>query len=126
MRILLSLIIDTIPILSDVLLLGLLIFTIFGIIGVQLWKGMFNNRCFINEFESNITNGDFYKPENGGDFLCSLSGGMTTCQDIPILKNNVSYAFCRSSNYNPYDGSISFDNIGFAFIAIFQVYYLII
>ncbi|KAM4726217.1 voltage-dependent T-type calcium channel subunit alpha-1I-like [Anableps anableps] len=82
-------------------------------------------------------------------FICSLSEhGMRQCRDIPPLQkdgniclltpphldplglnSNVSgcinwnayYNVCRSSGENPNMGSISFDNIGYAWIAIFQV-----
>ncbi|KAM4726218.1 voltage-dependent T-type calcium channel subunit alpha-1I-like [Anableps anableps] len=82
-------------------------------------------------------------------FICSLSEhGMRQCRDIPPLQkdgniclltpphldplglnSNVSgcinwnayYNVCRSSGKNPNMGSINFDNIGYAWIAIFQV-----
>jgi len=34
---------------------------------------------------------------------------------------NVYYTDCRPSDYNPFHGAISFDNIGLACVAIFQV-----
>jgi hypothetical protein len=78
------------------------------------------------------------------------TGGMTTCADIPInfnksqycnstiellfdklKKNQVNsnemncfnsfYTKCRRSNENPFNGAISFDNIGYAWISIFQI-----
>ena len=79
------------------------------------------------------------------------SSGMTKCSEIPklrkgnmtceldfytfsdqLLKNpNISingcinwnqyYEFCNTSDKNPYAGSISFDNIGLAWVVIFQV-----
>ncbi len=132
-----TIIIDTLPMLGNVMLLGLLIFTVFGIIGVQLWQGLLRNRCFttpgpqsnFNEnFMSNMTNETFknlrsvfYQPDES-DFICSLSSGMTKCEDIPtksVIHEN--YLYCRPSNRNPFKGAISFDNIGYAFIVIFQV-----
>jgi hypothetical protein len=47
MRILVMLLLDTLPMLGNVLLLCFFIFFIFGIIGVQLWKGLLRNRCFL-------------------------------------------------------------------------------
>jgi len=49
MRILVMLLLDTLPILSNVLLLNGFVFFIFGIIGVQLWAGMLRQRCFLPE-----------------------------------------------------------------------------
>lgn len=40
MRILVMLLLDTLPMLGNVLLLCFFVFFIFGIIGVQLWEGM--------------------------------------------------------------------------------------
>ena len=47
MRILVMLLLDTLPMLGNVLLLCFFIFFIFGVIGVQLWKGLLRNRCFL-------------------------------------------------------------------------------
>jgi hypothetical protein len=47
MRILVMLLLDTLPMLGNVLLLCFFVFFIFGIVGVQLWKGLLRNRCFI-------------------------------------------------------------------------------
>ena len=48
MRILVMLLLDTLPMLGNVLLLCFFVFFIFGIIGVQLWAGVLRNRCFLN------------------------------------------------------------------------------
>ena len=56
MRILVMLILDTLPMLGNVLLLCAFVFLIFGIMGVQLWSGMLRQRCFFPE--------DFYPPDN--------------------------------------------------------------
>jgi len=48
MRILVMLLLDTLPMLGNVLLLCFFVFFIFGIIGVQLWSGLLRNRCFLN------------------------------------------------------------------------------
>jgi hypothetical protein len=45
MRILVMLLLDTLPMLGNVLLLCFFVFFIFGIIGVQLWEG----NCLINK-----------------------------------------------------------------------------
>jgi voltage-dependent calcium channel T type alpha-1G len=176
MRILVMLLLDTLPMLGNVLLLCFFVFFIFGIVGVQLWKGVLRNRCFFDynrtvmgdllddSFQTN-----YYKPEFSDSFICTEGGGMSTCQDIPpyinnsricngtidLLKihfgqsnannynhlNNASLSFdknthndngdcvnwnyyyskCRPSDKNPFKGAISFDNIGFAWVAIFQV-----
>ena len=49
MRILVMLLLDTLPMLGNVLLLCFFVFFIFGIIGVQLWAGLLRQRCHIPE-----------------------------------------------------------------------------
>ncbi|XP_025030055.1 voltage-dependent T-type calcium channel subunit alpha-1I [Python bivittatus] len=159
MRILVNLLLDTLPMLGNVLLLCFFVFFIFGIIGVQLWAGLLRNRCFMEEnltIQGNITLPPYYQPEEDDEmpFICSLSGdnGIMGCQEIPPLKErgheccldkddyfyytsvrqefNVSgmcvnwnqyYNECRTGNANPHKGAINFDNIGYAWIVIFQV-----
>lgn len=87
-------------------------------------------------------------------FICSTNreNGMLRCSDVPQRKVggaycelnahnvtdaaapepdhrgcvnwNIYYNICRASEHNPHNGAINFDNIGYAWIAIFQVNYL--
>lgn len=41
------LLLDTLPMLGNVLLLCFFVFFIFGIIGVQLWEGILRQRCIL-------------------------------------------------------------------------------
>ena len=113
-----TLIIDTLPMLTNVIMLCMIVFTVFGIVGVQLWKGLLRNRCF-PDLNSTLTissrSVSFYQPEEGKDFICG--SGMTSCQDIPLPQ----YTRCMPSDTNPFNNAISFDNAAYAFIAIFQV-----
>ncbi|XP_071106235.1 voltage-dependent T-type calcium channel subunit alpha-1G-like isoform X3 [Haliotis cracherodii] len=150
MRILVMLLLDTLPMLGNVLLLCFFVFFIFGIIGVQLWAGVLRNRCFldIGENISYVHNLPwFYQPKKG-DYICSQEGmsGMRTCGNIPPFEfegfkcngsakeysNNTPtsescvnwnqyYSTCQPGDRNPFRGAISFDNIGLAWVAIFQV-----
>ncbi|CAF3704659.1 unnamed protein product [Adineta steineri] len=162
MRILVMLLLDTLPMLGNVLLLCFFVFFIFGIIGVQLWKGLLRNRCFLQLDQTIRLDesmfGDtllrpFYIPLDQDSFVCSPahSSGMTKCTEIPKLRKgnmtceldyhsyteqlsrdphkpvngcvnwNQYYKFCNVSDKNPYAGSISFDNIGLAWVVIFQI-----
>lgn len=47
MRILVMLLLDTLPMLGNVLLLCFFVFFIFGIVGVQLWEGILRQRCVL-------------------------------------------------------------------------------
>ncbi|OZC10594.1 hypothetical protein X798_02343 [Onchocerca flexuosa] len=156
MRILVNLLLDTLPMLGNVLLLCFFVFFIFGIVGVQLWAGLLRNRCVISLPEMNdiIDISDmsltrYYIPEDTSlEYICSQadSSGLHTCNNLPPyvyngvkcnltirewanLKNdttecinwNAYYNECKVMHRNPFQGSISFDNIGFAWIAIFLV-----
>ncbi|ESO12678.1 hypothetical protein HELRODRAFT_148954, partial [Helobdella robusta] len=157
MRILVMLLLDTMPMLGNVLLLCFFVFFIFGIVGVQLWSGLLRNRCFLN-LPPNVSTGELvsflllpdpYSGPNEEDFICSKPSdeGMTKCSEIPnfvfegitcnetavpnynltLLPNgfcvnwNQYYSSCKTGLSNPFKGSISFDNIGLAWVAIFQV-----
>jgi len=98
-----------------------------------------------------LTLPDPYVGPDGVDFICSQPGqdGMTHCaDDIPLWTENgvpcngtshtaaaggptsatscvnwnQYYTVCKTGLSNPYRGSISFDNIGLAWVAIFQVF----
>ena len=47
LRILVMLLLDTLPMLGNVLMLCFFVFFIFGIVGVQLWAGRLRNRCYL-------------------------------------------------------------------------------
>jgi hypothetical protein len=89
----------------------------------------------------------FYISPDQNSFICSdpSSSGMTKCSQIRKLRRdnltceldfdsslinkslngcinwNQYYQFCAPSDENPFSGFISFDNIGLAWLAIFQV-----
>uniref|UniRef100_A0A8C1CIR7 Voltage-dependent T-type calcium channel subunit alpha n=1 Tax=Cyprinus carpio carpio TaxID=630221 RepID=A0A8C1CIR7_CYPCA len=149
MRILVTLLLDTLPMLGNVLLLCFFVFFIFGIVGVQLWAGLLRNRCF---FDNNSVS-EYYRLDEADDipFICSTTreNGMLHCSNIPkrrvggadcvltadndtdlVFKDpshhgcvnwNLYYNNCSASEHNPHNGAINFDNIGYAWIAIFQV-----
>uniref|UniRef100_A0A8C1LZU1 Calcium voltage-gated channel subunit alpha1 Ia n=1 Tax=Cyprinus carpio TaxID=7962 RepID=A0A8C1LZU1_CYPCA len=168
MRILVNLLLDTLPMLGNVLLLCFFVFFIFGIIGVQLWAGLLRNRCYPEE-NFTLTSGitlpaPYYQPEEDDErpFICSLAqdNGIMSCRDVPTRREggreccldkedalhrqalglsaeplvngsasamglcvnwNQYYTRCHTGHTNPHKGAINFDNIGYAWIVIFQV-----
>jgi voltage-dependent calcium channel T type alpha-1G len=54
LRILVMLLLDTLPMLGNVLLLCFFVFFIFGIVGVQLWAGLLRQRCIL-DLPPNVT-----------------------------------------------------------------------
>ncbi|XP_058508951.1 voltage-dependent T-type calcium channel subunit alpha-1H [Solea solea] len=163
MRILVTLLLDTLPMLGNVLLLCFFVFFIFGIVGVQLWAGLLRNRCFLGEniiTMYNLSLNSYYMSEEGEDspFICSAAreNGMLRCHDVPPYSEggaecsleaphqssspligslpvvggasvngcvnwNQYYNVCQPGSLNPHKGAVNFDNIGYAWIAIFQV-----
>ncbi|CAF0940376.1 unnamed protein product, partial [Brachionus calyciflorus] len=108
------------------------------------------NETLMGDFLDKSFQDTYFKPELVDSFICSnaSSGGMTTCADIPPFINNSRicnatidllhsppsnlssracinwnhyYSKCRPSDRNPFKGAISFDNIGYAWVAIFQI-----
>ncbi|XKL69251.1 hypothetical protein PGB90_007020 [Kerria lacca] len=90
----------------------------------------------------------YHYKEQDRDYICSQpdANGMHTCSNIPPTKyngiicnasakpwsseqpTNIScinwnqyYTDCKSQGQNPFQGTISFDNIGLAWVAIFVV-----
>ncbi|XP_064423736.1 voltage-dependent T-type calcium channel subunit alpha-1G [Latimeria chalumnae] len=151
MRILVTLLLDTLPMLGNVLLLCFFVFFIFGIVGVQLWAGLLRNRCFLPEnftIPTLLEVKKYYHTENDDEnpFICSQprDNGMRFCRDVPAFREeglkcilgqdsynstdnttcvnwNQYYTNCSAGDHNPFKGAINFDNIGYAWIAIFQV-----
>ncbi|KAM7386593.1 hypothetical protein PAMA_009280 [Pampus argenteus] len=160
MRILVTLLLDTLPMLGNVLLLCFFVFFIFGIVGVQLWAGLLRNRCFLEkdiQTMYNLSISSYYMSEDGEDnpFICSAENGMLRCHDVPryaegdkectlsaphqslaligstpavggasvngCVNWNQYYNNCSAGDFNPHKGAVNFDNIGYAWIAIFQV-----
>ncbi|XP_054622546.1 voltage-dependent T-type calcium channel subunit alpha-1G isoform X3 [Dunckerocampus dactyliophorus] len=152
MRILVTLLLDTLPMLGNVLLLCFFVFFIFGIVGVQLWAGLLRNRCFVEDnfsFPLSVELEKYYHTENDDEnpFICSQprENGMRDCGSVPKLYDeaglqcnldmysynstdnttcvnwNQYYTNCSAGLVNPFKGAINFDNICYAWIAIFQV-----
>lgn len=90
----------------------------------------------------------YVSPEQEKDYICSLDkdNGIHRCSDLPIARYggrlcngtaqpfsdnlptntscvnwNLYYTNCRAGDRNPFQGAISFDNIGLAWVAIFLV-----
>ncbi|XP_037028717.1 voltage-dependent T-type calcium channel subunit alpha-1G isoform X5 [Bradysia coprophila] len=150
MRILVMLLLDTLPMLGNVLLLCFFVFFIFGIVGVQLWEGILRQRCVLQLPDHVIppSVSFYYEFSKEQDYICSRpeDSGMHLCSELPqyrvgaMLCNasaqtfspnhptntscvnwNQYYTNCTQLGGNPFQGTISFDNIGMAWVAIFLV-----
>uniref|UniRef100_A0A3Q3AFU6 Voltage-dependent T-type calcium channel subunit alpha-1I-like n=1 Tax=Kryptolebias marmoratus TaxID=37003 RepID=A0A3Q3AFU6_KRYMA len=89
MRILVNLLLDTLPMLGNVLLLCFFVFFIFGIIGVQLWAGLLRNRCYPEE-NFTLLPRPYYMANEDDErpFICSLpvDNGIMSCSDVPARR----------------------------------------
>ncbi|CAH2106214.1 unnamed protein product [Euphydryas editha] len=150
MRILVMLLLDTLPMLGNVLLLCFFVFFIFGIVGVQLWEGILRQRCELvlppNVLRPNLS--IYYEFSKELDYICTTpeDNGMHQCGNFPPYRYgalvcnetakpfsynhptntscvnwNQYYTNCTQRGSNPFQGTISFDNIGLAWVAIFLV-----
>uniref|UniRef100_H3DBT9 Calcium voltage-gated channel subunit alpha1 Ib n=1 Tax=Tetraodon nigroviridis TaxID=99883 RepID=H3DBT9_TETNG len=108
MRILVNLLLDTLPMLGNVLLLCFFVFFIFGIIGVQLWAGLLRNRCYPEENFTLETLSERVRES----MLRKLGEGRSW---------DIRGSRCHTGHSNPHKEAINFDNIAYAWIVIFQV-----
>lgn len=121
-RVLVSLIGDVLPSLAAVGLLCFFIFFVFGILAVQLWNGLFHQRCYDTAIPGT---GEFF----GDDpYICTKAlgtvgqGGIQECAPDTVVYGAEAAAFtsCRADAPNPFAGVIHFDNVFGAWVAIFQ------
>ena len=122
LRALVQILLRSMPALGDVLILCMFVFIIFGILGVQLYKGVLHGRCFDVDSGSmtsdSICGGGFIQDPNEKFWIrkgmqVDFGGGMRRCE---FQKSH-----CLPLGENPGQGSIHFDNIVNAIISIFQV-----
>jgi hypothetical protein len=90
-----SALINAIPLLRDSLLVLMFFFLVFAIAGCQLFTGALKNRCF-NEETGVIDTG-----------FTEFCGGGNSCRP--------GY-YCAKSNENPANGATNFDNVMFALL----------
>lgn len=99
LRVIVSSLINAIPLLRDSILVLMFFFLIFAIAGTQLFTGALKNRCF-NEDTGLI------------DDAVNFCGGQESCRP--------GY-YCGKSNENPANGATNFDNVMFSLMQVFQI-----
>ena len=98
LRVIVSSLINALPLLRDSLLVLIFFFLVFAIAGCQLFTGALKNRCF---------NEDTGVIDTTVTIFC---GGGNSCQ--PGF-------YCAKSNENPSNGATNFDNIAFSLLQVF-------
>ncbi|XP_045929720.1 voltage-dependent T-type calcium channel subunit alpha-1H-like isoform X2 [Micropterus dolomieu] len=93
MRDMVSVLLNTVPMLTNFLLLYLFVIHVFSVVGVELWAGQLLNRCFLGEdipAMYNVSLSPYYKSKNDEyfPFICSPADkhGMLHCHDVPAYK----------------------------------------
>ena len=106
---------SSIPKLANVAVLCAFIFLVFGIAGVQLFKGAMHNRCALAGFDPQAEDqGNF----DTGEVCCNFASKPGTAHPGPgTCKDGTT---CEYFGTNPESGFEHFDNIGAASIVILQ------
>lgn len=106
LKVLVIAILNSIPLLVDIIVLIGFLLLLYGVLGIQLYAGMFRRRCYD---ESGITDKMCFIPNHcdEGDFDC----GNSVCSDNE---------YCWTGPKNPNYGVLSFDNIFSSILTVFQ------
>ena len=114
---------DALTHVADVSLLFMLILIFFGILGMQLFRGQLLYRCYMPGAAEPLD------PQDGvcapGSSLSLISAGAPGEAGAPDAVDRrgtcAAGEVCGFYGHNPHDGTVSFDNIVYAWITIFQV-----
>eukprot|EP00818_Percolomonas_sp_WS_P004549 CAMPEP_0117439440 /NCGR_PEP_ID=MMETSP0759-20121206/2566_1 /TAXON_ID=63605 /ORGANISM="Percolomonas cosmopolitus, Strain WS" /LENGTH=1994 /DNA_ID=CAMNT_0005231155 /DNA_START=388 /DNA_END=6369 /DNA_ORIENTATION=- len=124
LRIIVNSLLQSIPPFINVLVLLFFSFGIFGILGVQLFRGVLRNRCVITGSSfvdsSGDTMWDLAYDDKGQEILCSLFWLGRECPASYMGQSVHCQAYGSPSS--PLSGTINFDHIGWAFMQVFQIY----
>ena len=112
LKLLISLMLDLLPMLGSVLAICGITFLIFAILGLHLWEGILHNRCY----NGNGTELDAlgYGEEPYVPYVCNRSpnAGIQSC---PSSYN------CINQGVNPYFGAVHFDDIYGSLVVVFMI-----
>lgn len=136
LKILVKLLLDTIPMMASVGLLCFFIFSVYGILALQLWPGLTHQRCYTQQYPTDPYSYYSVDDDPDGGYICSSDdldqGGYNSCSSA-IDDNGTRYPYClrkadMSHAYlpnkeapNPFYGAISYDYIWYTWIVIFQI-----
>lgn len=123
---------DAVAELVDVGALFVLLLTFFGIIGMQIFKGVLRYRCFDFSAFASAPPGELPEPIAPIDGVCSPTSAsppppplplwyLTSARPMPPQGTCDAGEVCADYGINPFYGTVSFDNILAAWMSIFQV-----
>ena len=123
---------DAVAELVDVGALFVLLLTFFGIIGMQIFKGVLRYRCFDFSAFASAPPGELPEPIAPIDGVCSPTSAsppppplplwyLASARPMPPQGTCDAGEVCADYGINPFYGTVSFDNILAAWMSIFQV-----
>ena len=105
LKVLVVALLKSVAALVHVMFLAAFIFAIFGILGVQLWNGTFRQRC-INNSTGEANANEYCRPGASGD---------------ENWGHECAPGYRCSDWHNPGRGYLNFDNVLYAFLAVYQI-----
>eukprot|EP00232_Nephroselmis_pyriformis_P010825 CAMPEP_0182895992 /NCGR_PEP_ID=MMETSP0034_2-20130328/26006_1 /TAXON_ID=156128 /ORGANISM="Nephroselmis pyriformis, Strain CCMP717" /LENGTH=911 /DNA_ID=CAMNT_0025029849 /DNA_START=315 /DNA_END=3047 /DNA_ORIENTATION=- len=119
MKMLVSALLESIPLMLDVLALMLFFFLVFGIISVGLWKGVLDGRCheMLDPAANDTALSSWTVVPGAENVPCGLpgNGGNGKCGEG---------ARCIDTGVPPWFGYISFDNVLWSFLVLMQTVFM--
>eukprot|EP00659_Diplonema_papillatum_P017024 gene17024-26121_t len=108
MRVLVNTLVQSLPMMADVVCLLVLVMYVFAVLGIQMWKGALHQRCYV--WATNP--GDFFlNPED-----TEICGGSRVCEEVPGF--NVE---CAVHTNVVSETVLNFDTIWYAMLLVFKV-----
>ena len=144
MRLLVSTLIESVPLMLDVLVLIIWMFFVFGIIGMQFFMGKLRKRCFLvgpggsvgsvaEGMENQVcsTSGDGFKCPAGTachDYGMNPNGGFTTFDSFPWACLSIMHAltlqgWTTDEEYALYDGAGALSTVFFTMLVMFGAFF---
>lgn len=105
-------VLDVLPKMADVVLLCAFIWFVFGIVGMELFKGTLHNRCAMPGFRSGLTVLEQFEFDTGVNCNPALAGD--------CAHSAVAGATCEYFDSNPHYGTMSFDSVALSGIALIE------
>ena len=119
MPVLVQWILDVIPAMANVLMLFVFVFLVFGIVGMELFKGSLRNRCALPGFAELAAAADGMEPVELAAAQAVLDTGRActrgSTKSIAMCADGTT---CETFASNPMHGVISFDSVPTALIAL--------
>jgi hypothetical protein len=126
-------IVESLPFLLDVALLAFFILTVYGVLGLSIYKGVLRSRCF--ELQGSDVDGLHTRGRTVGDAQRDVCDPRGSGNDLTVHRGSCAEGeLCAPYGQTALWGLVGFDNIGLAWVTVarcitlegwFDVFYLI-